>query len=197
MTELRELILLSLPMHKLFTIRATNKTFQDHIQNTSKLKQKMFLESKPQPLNGQPQPPPMLNPLLYASMLRPGQRDPPDYFKHFWRDRQTLQERRDAYLVANRALRFPPTSLRIDFKPQNQFLCVPRLMEVSETDKDGNWRDMMAVQNVSAADDILIRFGGGKEPGQLFPETKVLLKGNCTFGELYAWVQEQLKGPMY
>lgn len=69
--ELMEMILLKLPMRTLFTIQATNMAFQASIKSSSKLKQKMFLEDKLQPLTGQAEA--EINPLLWATILRPGQ----------------------------------------------------------------------------------------------------------------------------
>lgn len=191
-----EIILLKLPMRNLFTIQRTSKAFQDSIKTSTCLRRKMFLEPElPSPTS-----PAKLNPLLYATMLLPGQNDEFEWHAAssniLRKPRQDPGDDQDHGQDQTTAHFEPPMwdwdYLRVRFRAQNQFLCVPRLMEAGEPDLGGTWRHMIVVQLVPAAE---VKFGGWKPGMKRFSERKAVFNRFCTFGEFYDWVQEQLKLP--
>lgn len=182
--ELMEIILLNLPMRNLFTIQGTNTTFRDSIKNSKVMRREMFLE--PEIIAKGPPTPAKLNPLLYATMLLPGEKELPAA----WSFDGLPRHHEDDQDAEAATLEVPHWQEGEYLRPQTQFLCVPRRMEAGKRVEGESWRQMMVVQHASTAQ-ILVKFGGGKERKTFVPETKKLFNRSCTFAELYDWVQEQ------
>lgn len=164
--ELMEMIFLELPMRNLFTVQTTSKTFRDAIQSSLRLRRKMFLEPEPATAGT----PAIRNPLLFAEMLLPGERDDMD-------PDELIAE----YFGLGCSL------LHLKFRPQNQFLCAPCLMETTERTPGESWRQMLAVRHPPAAK-ITVTFGGRKDIETFIPDMTASFGSFVTFGALYEWM---------